>query len=92
MAIIDERRLTSEAAESGAAAESGGPNRAARRGHLSPEQLAEREGVPVTTIYQWRSRRTGPPGFKVGRHVRYRLADVIAWEERQIAADQHGVA
>lgn len=60
--------------------------------HLSPDQLAEREGVPVTTIYQWRSRRTGPPGFKVGRHVRYRLADVIAWEEGQIAADRHGAA
>ncbi len=58
--------------------------------HLSPEQVAEREGVPVATVYQWRSRRTGPPGFKVGRHVRYRLADVIAWEERQIAADHQG--
>ena len=56
--------------------------------HLSPDQLAERYGLPTPTIYQWRSRRTGPPGFKVGRHVRYRLADVIAWEERQIAQDQ----
>ncbi len=60
--------------------------------HLSPEDVADREGVPVTTVYQWRSRGTGPPGFRVGRHVRYRLADVVAWEERQLAGDRHGAA
>ncbi|MEJ7765296.1 MAG: helix-turn-helix domain-containing protein [Acidimicrobiales bacterium] len=60
--------------------------------HLSPELLAEREGVPVATVYQWRSRGTGPPGFRVGRHVRFRLVDVIAWEERQLAADRSGAA
>ncbi len=59
--------------------------------HLSPEQLAEREGVPLSTIYQWGSRRTGPPGFRVGRHLRFRLSDVVVWEERQIA-DRNGRA
>ena len=49
--------------------------------HLSPEDLAEREGVPLQTVYGWNRDRTGPPFMKIGRHVRYKLADVIAWEE-----------
>jgi len=37
----------------------------------------------VQTIYQWRHRRDGPPGYRVGRHVRYRWTDVQAWLEDQ---------
>ncbi len=48
--------------------------------HLSPEDLARREGVPIQTVYGWNKGRTGPRFMKIGRHVRYRLADVIAWE------------
>lgn len=52
--------------------------------HLSPEQLAVREGVSLATVYQWNSRGGGPPFIKIaGRLVRYRLADVIAWENAQ---------
>ena len=43
---------------------------------LSPEELASYLGVPLATVYRWRSRREGPPGMRVGRHVRYRLRDV----------------
>ncbi|MDX1511744.1 MAG: helix-turn-helix domain-containing protein [Nitriliruptorales bacterium] len=46
---------------------------------LSPRQLAGYLGVPVATIYQWRYRGEGPPGFKFGNHVRYRWSDVEAW-------------
>lgn len=49
--------------------------------HLSPEDLAEREGVPIQTVYGWNKTRTGPSFMKIGRHCRYRLADVIAWEQ-----------
>ncbi len=35
--------------------------------------------VPVATIHQWRHRGEGPPAYKVGRHLRWRLADVDAW-------------
>ncbi len=48
--------------------------------NLSPEALAERYGVPLETVYGWNKTRTGPRYMKIGRHVRYRLADVIAWE------------
>ena len=52
--------------------------------HLGPEDLAEREGVPVETVYLWNRKRTGPPYMRIGRHVRYRLADVIAWEKSRM--------
>lgn len=55
--------------------------------HLTITDLAEREGVPPATIYQWNSRGTGPRFMKIGRHVRYRLADVIAWENSRYASD-----
>ena len=51
---------------------------------LSVEDLAEYLGAPATTLYQWRYRREGPLGFRVGRHIRYRLTDVTEWIERQI--------
>jgi predicted DNA-binding transcriptional regulator AlpA len=35
--------------------------------------------VPVATLYAWRHRRQGPPGFKAGRHLRYRLSGVERW-------------
>jgi hypothetical protein len=49
--------------------------------HLSPEDLARREGVPLQTVYRWNKTRTGPRFMKIGRHARYRLADVIVWED-----------
>lgn len=50
---------------------------------LSPEQLADRYGVPISTIYQWRTKGYGPPGIKVGRHVRYSLSACEKWEQSQ---------
>lgn len=50
---------------------------------VTPEELSEMLQIPVGTIYQWRARHTGPPAHKVGRHLRYRRADVEAWLEEQ---------
>ncbi len=47
------------------------------------EQLAEFLGVPVATVYAWRSRGEGPPAFRVGRYLRFRADDVVAWLDRQ---------
>lgn len=52
---------------------------------LTVHELAEYLGVPVATLYQWRYRREGPKGFRVGRHVRYRWSEIEAWVERQMA-------
>ena len=54
--------------------------------HLSPEDLARREGVPLQTVYGWNKQRTGPRFMKIGRHVRYRVVDVVAWEDSRTIA------
>ena len=38
-------------------------------------------GVPVKTVYAWRSAGTGPPGRRVGKWLRYRPQDVHGWVE-----------
>jgi predicted DNA-binding transcriptional regulator AlpA len=44
-------------------------------------------GVPIKTLYQWRTKGYGPAGIRVGRYIRYRSQDVIEWvTERQTAA------
>jgi predicted DNA-binding transcriptional regulator AlpA len=48
---------------------------------ISRQELAERYGVPVKTPAEWASRGTGPRYAKFGKHVRYRLSDVIDWEK-----------
>ena len=55
----------------------------AMNGWQSPEQLAEYLDLPLATIYQWRHRRTGPVGYRIGRHVRYRSDDVERWLAEQ---------
>ena len=56
---------------------------------LTVEDLAEYLGVPVATLYAWRYRRQGPPGFRVGRHIRFRRSDVDDWIEDRIAQTRH---
>ena len=53
---------------------------------MTIQELARYLGVPVGTLYQWRYRREGPPGFRVGRHVRYRWKDVEDWISQQMLA------
>lgn len=55
--------------------------------HLTPVDLAERFGVPVKTIYTWNSNGTGPRFMSIGRHTRYRLADVIDWEDSRVVPE-----
>lgn len=47
--------------------------------YLTPDDIADMFGVPLETVYQWRRKRTGPPGFRVGKHLRYDPADVRAY-------------
>lgn len=47
--------------------------------YLTPIDLADLLGVPIETVYQWRRKRTGPRGFRVGRHLRYDPEDVRRW-------------
>ena len=81
--IVDEnvtRRRREAAAASGndlvARGSSSGPL-------LSPADLATYLAIPLATVYRWRSRREGPRGIRVGRHVRYRVDDVERWLDDQ---------
>ncbi len=56
---------------------------------LSAQDLAQFLHVPIATIYAWRYRRQGPPGFRVGRHLRYRQSDLERWITKQLDGEQH---
>ena len=58
-------------------------------GLLTAEDLADYLDVPVATVYAWRHRRQGPPGFRVGRHLRFRWSDVERWIEDRITQTSH---
>ncbi|WP_420852687.1 helix-turn-helix transcriptional regulator [Saccharomonospora piscinae] len=45
------------------------------------DDVSDYLGVPVTTLYQWRSKGYGPVGRRIGRYVRYRPDDVRSWVE-----------
>jgi predicted DNA-binding transcriptional regulator AlpA len=45
----------------------------------SIDQVADYLGVPKQTIYGWRTTGYGPRGFRVGKHLRWRTATVLAW-------------
>ena len=49
------------------------------------DQVADFLVVPLATLYGWNSRGAAPRRVKVGKHVRYRRADVEAWLDRQYA-------
>jgi excisionase family DNA binding protein len=43
--------------------------------------------VPVGTLRNWRVTGAGPPAARIGRHVRYRQADVEAWVSERVRLD-----
>ncbi|MER6184676.1 helix-turn-helix domain-containing protein [Streptomyces sp. NPDC001652] len=58
--------------------------RAALRGglpdrYLDTDDIAEIFDVPKETVYQWRKKNIGPPGFRIGKYVRYDPEDVRAY-------------
>jgi excisionase family DNA binding protein len=57
---------------------------------ISAQELAEYLDVPVATVYAWRYRRQGPPGLRVGKHLRYRSIDVDEWIESQLEDSKQG--
>jgi excisionase family DNA binding protein len=64
-----------------------GPANVTLRRLLSVDEVAEVLGVPVRTLYQRRHKGIGPLGMRVGRHLRYRAADVSAWIDRRAAEE-----
>jgi excisionase family DNA binding protein len=43
------------------------------------QEVSVHLGIPVDTLYGWRSRKIGPRAYKVGRHLRYDPVEVRQW-------------
>jgi excisionase family DNA binding protein len=56
---------------------------------LGPQELAAYLGIPVATVYGWRYRGSGPPGMRIGRHLRYRWSDLQTWLTAQTTTGMH---
>jgi excisionase family DNA binding protein len=52
---------------------------------LTTQQLADLLQISVDTLYAWRSRGEGPPAYRLGKHLRFRPAEVSSWLERQLS-------
>ena len=50
---------------------------------ITVDEVALRLDIPKATLYGWRYRGIGPRGHKVGKHLRYRWSDVLAWLDDQ---------
>ncbi len=49
---------------------------------LSGRALAERWGLSTKTLDKWRNTGDGPPYLKIGRAVRYRMEDIVEFEQQ----------
>lgn len=54
---------------------------------LDVTELAAYLGVPVSTLYDWRTRGNGPAAYRFGKHLKFAVSDVRAWgaEQRESA-------
>ncbi len=50
---------------------------------MTRREVAGRWKMPPSTLDQWASQGRGPKYALFGRHARYRLSDVIRWENEQ---------
>lgn len=49
---------------------------------MTLRQVAQRLGISENTLRYWRKSGSGPPGFRMGRRIVFRPADVDAWLAR----------
>ncbi len=54
---------------------------------LKLPKAAEYLGISPNTLYVWRQRRQGPPSFRMGRRVMYRISTLNEWVSLQEQAD-----
>lgn len=50
-------------------------------------EVATYLGVPVSTVYDWRTHGRGPTAYRFGKHLKFAVSDVRAWvaEQRESA-------
>jgi excisionase family DNA binding protein len=49
---------------------------------MNVEDLMEYLDLPRDTIYKQRQEGTGPPGYRIGKHLRWKRSEVEAWLEK----------
>ncbi|MFE4826699.1 helix-turn-helix transcriptional regulator [Streptomyces sp. NPDC056672] len=54
---------------------------------LNLSKAAAYLGISPNTLYVWRHRRQGPPSFKMGQRVMYRISALNEWVVEQERAD-----
>ncbi len=59
------------------------PPREDRLRLLSIDEVARFLGTTVQNIYRMRARGDGPPGYRIGRHLRFRWADIRTWQQQR---------
>lgn len=55
---------------------------------LTTEEVARLCRVPESTVRQWRYRGTGPKNARIGRGIKYRRSDVVAWMNEQFDGEK----
>ena len=56
---------------------------------ISQNELAQRWQISQTTLERWRAKRIGPSFLKLGGQVRYRLMDIMAFEDQTLQVMAH---
>ena len=51
----------------------------AEKEYLTLPEVSELIQKPAGTLYQWRTKKIGPPSMKVGRSLLYKRTDLEAW-------------
>lgn len=59
---------------------------------LDVAELASYLGVPVSTVYDWRTRGLGPRAYRFGKHLKFAVSDVRIWIEQQREIDPRAAA
>lgn len=52
---------------------------------LTRQEVADRLKLPVKTLAQWASRGRGPRFRRIGKYTRYRMSELIEWENEQVS-------
>ena len=50
---------------------------------LTTSEVSELLRTPIPTLYQWRTKKIGPPAIKIGRKILYRREDIEWWLQTQ---------
>ena len=51
---------------------------------LTTQEVATLLKISPATLVDWRHDQRGPRYYKMGREVRYRLLDVVEWEQQAL--------